>query len=1025
MPVAGGTKKAERDLSWKWSIAFLVTETSILQYKMNGLPPKSEQEVALLEAQECIHAMKREGFQLDGFNLLSVVASPGAGMISHSTNGTSPIKQSSASRSSTIEEPPEEADIFTDAVSTLGSTLMQVTEQIDTFNMFLGELSKEYLGDDGGGESLFLEYYYQDTEQEEQEMLNNPPTPPELVNLNLDQIQTYLEQCGDLAHDLYNKGLDTRTLPDQEGNHKSTSKSTETAEIPTIFHGSDFDLTDSETFVYLLLDKATNDTKDSEQIKEQNSLYQSTQELVPLKEQDSLAIYLDRVELALQEQVRQKAGAFFHETTRFQQLQTLIKNLLQQVSGIRGNVQQICSVYKHTNDISNHKRQNYEQFVDLMDMAMELIRCKASIGGLLSANDHLGAAQQIQYGRKLLNGEVEDEHQLPLQQLKSLSTCGEQFRQYENLVVQSLSEELVDIFFHFSSPRQEKDRVKNVVEALTLCKAMEKTGQIYERRLQQTIRMTVRTTIAEFVESSDSTKSGGSGVTGMTYPDFYECLQLLIEEIMTILKMARRVDEFCKEEVIFDSDESKDNDEEISSSRWTQDAIVAAADLAAQSIAELLRLRKEAHSLIKLDQMKQLWDTCMDFTTTVEDFGNKSKAVGLRSTLAGQAKAFLDRTHESNMSALVAALDSERWTQCEISISRQTELTRLCTGRAIASTSKLRAKQDDSKNENGAMPAEKKPMAEVEGVNYKVVWSCLLLVEMIMVNLSAAAYFQSLSANAVSKVTELLRLFNSRTTQLVLGAGAIQSAARLKSINAKHLSMVTQCLGMMLALLPHIRAVLMAQLPAKQHPLLSDLDKIKKDYVEHNEKVLNKFVTIIGGIVEHGLAPRIASTDFDSRARDLPLDNDESKAKLTCCAFLDGISTNTRKMHQVLKALLPPDHLQDVFSRIFAYVDQKVPTLFITADATTKPSNGAPTFSFPVTDEGKMRLILELEFTTTKLNQLPGVLPWDFTAMAVLERKLDFKVSHKTVNGNTKAEEKKSNEEEPAKDEGSDMNGDS
>ena len=156
---------------------------------------------------------------------------------------------------------------------------------------------------------------------------------------------------------------------------------------------------------------------------------------------------------------------------------------------------------------------------------------------------------------------------------------------------------------------------------------------------------------------------------------------------------------------------------------------------------------------------------------------------------------------------------------------------------------------------------------------------------------------------------------------------------------------------------------------------------------------------------------------------DLPLDNDETKAKLTCCVFLDGISTNTRKMHQVLKALLPPDHLQDVFSRIFAYVDQKVPTLFITADATTKPANGAPTFSFPVTDEGKMRLILELEFTTTKLNQLPGVLPWDFTAMAVLERKLDFKVSHKSVNGDTKAEEKESgdtkaeekesNEEEP------------
>lgn len=674
-----------------------------------GLPQKSEKEVALREAQECLEAMRREGFQLDGFNLLSVVASPRTGMSTHSTHPssrhgnsatTSPIKESSkplATPTSPLPQAPslettttaQESDMFTDAFSTLGSTLTQVTEQIDTFNMFLEELSKEYLGDDTGGESLFLEYYYQDTEEEEQELLNNPPTPPELVNLNLNQIEAYLGQCGDLAHDLYTKGLDTRTLPDQEGNSTSNKVNTNTrAEIPPVFDEPDFDLTHSETFIQLLLQEMEGKNNDSkipnggkdqnEQKVRHNSLYQPTSELVPLKEQDSLAVYLDRVELALQEQVRQKAGAFFHETTRFQQLQTLIRNLLQQVSSIRNNVQQICSVYKHTKDISDHKRQNYEQFVELMDMAMELIRCKASIGGLLSANDHLGAAQQIQYGRRLLHGGAEEnsqdihlpQQQLALQQLTSLSTCGEQFRQYESLVVQSLSEELVDVFFHFSSPKQERDRVKNVVEALNLCKAMDRTGQIYERRLQQTIRMTVRTTIAEFVESSSSStaKTGGSGVTGMTYPDFYDCLQLLIEELVTVLKMAKRVDEFCIEEGIFDDNNINNNDDNASSSRlrWTQDAMVGAADLAAKSIAELLRLRKEAHSLIKLDEMKQLWDTCMDFTATVEDFGNNTKAVGLRSTLAGQAKSFLDRTHESNMSALVAALDSERWTQCEV-----------------------------------------------------------------------------------------------------------------------------------------------------------------------------------------------------------------------------------------------------------------------------------------------------------------------------------------------------------------------
>lgn len=75
--------------------------------------------------------------------------------------------------------------------------------------------------------------------------------------------------------------------------------------------------------------------------------------------------------------------------------------------------------------------------------------------------------------------------------------------------------------------------------------------------------------------------------------------------------------------------------------------------------------------------------------------------------------------------------------------------------------------------------------------------------------------------------------------------------------------------------------------------------------------ILNKFVTIVGGIVEHGSAPRIAKTNFDARAGDLLFDTLEN---LSCCVFLEGVSTKTRKIHYVLNALLPPDHLLNAFS---------------------------------------------------------------------------------------------------------------
>ena len=691
------------------------------------IPSEDERHRAVNKAKECLSAMEADGFQLDGFNLLGVVANPRAGMVGTSSSHAhtfvpssrdynssqhhrqQQITSTSASRTETLtttksqitqQSPPtadlslQQSGMFSDAVQTFEDTLAQAREQIETLNLFLGELSRHYLGDDTE-ESLFLEYYYHDDDDAINPMVRD--VPPELEDLQIQNLQSYLENCGVLAHTLVAQDLDTRTLV-EEDDIDEEKLDRQLQEIPSIFYETEFDLTDAKTFAELLMRRNDEDETSEPASKfgrsgiinnnkrnlAQNSLYQPTQEVVPVREQDFLAGHLDRVELALQEQVRQKSTAFFQETTRFRQLQSSIEDLLRQVQQLRSCLQHALTVYRQTKDISDHQRQDYEQLIDLLDISMELVRCKASIGGLLSANDHLGAAQQIQYGRKLLHGNhdfafdgkirgndllldsgnscgADQNERLELHLLTSLTTCGDQLTQYESLVVQNLSDELVEIFFSWRP--SEKDRVVEMLEALRICDAMDKTSELYSRRLQQMIRMTVRTTIAEFVESN---KSGGSGgVTGMTYSGFYNCLQMLIEEIESILKVAYRVDEFCSTGGILE-DLSGDLKQQ-QKARWTKEVVAQGSDLATKSIAELLRLRKESHSLITLAEMKQLWDTCTKFSTTMERYNNDARAVNLRSTLVGQAKSFMDRTHESNMSALVAALDSERWGVCEVS----------------------------------------------------------------------------------------------------------------------------------------------------------------------------------------------------------------------------------------------------------------------------------------------------------------------------------------------------------------------
>jgi hypothetical protein len=111
--------------------------------------------------------------------------------------------------------------------------------------------------------------------------------------------------------------------------------------------------------------------------------------------------------------------------------------------------------------------------------------------------------------------------------------------------------------------------------------------------------------------------------------------------------------------------------------------------------------------------------------------------------------------------------------------------------------------------------------------------------------------FPAITTEIIPKAVELLRLFDIRTKQLVLGAQvmtaspsllmlmlflmapflplplplpplplssqAIQSAARLKNIAAKHLASTSQSIALLVALLPHIRAAFLAHVPLPHH----------------------------------------------------------------------------------------------------------------------------------------------------------------------------------------------------------------
>ena len=253
-------------------------------------------------------------------------------------------------------------------------------------------------------------------------------------------------------------------------------------------------------------------------------------------------------------------------------------------------------------------------------------------------------------------------------------------------------------------------KVKYTILAMKKCGKLSTMADIYREKLCDTIRVTIKTTVSECAadaakdssltpnasgtivsipekgnDSNDDTGAGSSkssiieGVTSMSFDQFMECLDMIYDHVLSLLKSAAGVNKFCLEEGISFKDEdaldkrsgddgsnSHVNANVSSSSSSSPSALSAGADLSHRSISELLRLRKDTHSLITFEEMRRLWDSCLAFTLQLERISGQ-KAYVLRSTLLAQAKAFVERKHEANMSSLAAALDTERWMQCDVS----------------------------------------------------------------------------------------------------------------------------------------------------------------------------------------------------------------------------------------------------------------------------------------------------------------------------------------------------------------------
>ncbi|CAK9321316.1 unnamed protein product [Citrullus colocynthis] len=132
-----------------------------------------------------------------------------------------------------------------------------------------------------------------------------------------------------------------------------------------------------------------------------------------------------------------------------------------------------------------------------------------------------------------------------------------------------------------------------------------------------------------------------------------------------------------------------------------------------------------------------------------------------------------------------------------------------------------------------------------KGVGYHMVNCGLILLKMLSEYIDMNDSLPALSSEVVHRVVEILKFFNTRTCQLVLGAGAMQVSG-LKSITSKHLALASQVISFTFAIIPEIRRILFLKVPeARKTLLLSEIDRVAQDFKVHRDEIHTKLVQIM------------------------------------------------------------------------------------------------------------------------------------------------------------------------------------
>lgn len=650
-------------------------------------------------------------------------------------------------------------------------------------------------------------------------------------------------------------------------------------EIPMIFYEQSLPLNDPDVFSKVF--PSLSNTEDS------STAIRSLQE--------TLSTYLDVIEMKISKQVALKSDAFFHAMLSHD---TIMEQMARAARTVYKTRQNIAHVKKNLTECPlklisltriNHNMNNVHDLLKLMGTVQQT---QPMIQLLLSTSDYVAALDLISSTQKVLSTRLSGiqafRHLSPqLTEMKRLihKMLSNEFQRF---IVADLNRPPVD---HTDIP--ERDKIVSIVSGILRLKEFDFLDT-FKIEAMTSIQATIKQCVIEIISERDgnteivlrgSTADNTSLLCNEGIVFLEKVTPHLINLFNRILSLNNLILEITQMEDIT-GNESEDvwtPEELISINEKLKKIIVSLSDYCNERCANLIVIKTEKDyvfsDLSQLSKLSLLIDVFSDDCEKITGHYSNAMKLALRSF----AMKYIQNLHAEHRSQLTNILNNERWKTADVPYELQNVINKICESGEVPSS-----RQCDS---------EVKPDGKflvINKENYAVVFTVQLLIKILLQYCDATNQSPVIVQYLVHCMLELIRLFNSRCCQLVLGAGAIQSAG-LKTISTSNLALVSRSLQVILWLLPIIKALL-EKIHSKELSL-NGFSNIESDLLSHKQEIENKICIIVSNMLSSQLSGWDAKPPVPSQT-------------------FRNISKHLVKLHEALIDILPIEQIRTIYKRV-------------------------------------------------------------------------------------------------------------